>query len=80
MLINLFPDWSDEVFPLYVYHTSRHFVPAKVRAFLDFHALNESIAFFEISPLVDAAAMSTRQQRVATSIPGSRCPGSSHKT
>src|SRR6266404_7980971 len=35
-LINLFPDWSDEVFPLYVYHTSRHFVPAKVRAFLDF--------------------------------------------
>jgi len=36
MLINLFPDWSDEVFLLYVYHTSRHFVPAKVRAFLDF--------------------------------------------
>jgi DNA-binding transcriptional LysR family regulator len=35
-LINLFPDWSDEVFPLYVYHTSPHFVPAKLRAFLDF--------------------------------------------
>jgi len=35
-LINLFPDWSDEKFPLYVYHTSRHFVPAKLRAFLDF--------------------------------------------
>jgi len=35
-LINLFPDWSDETFPLYVYHTSRHFVPAKLRAFLDF--------------------------------------------
>ncbi len=37
-LINLFPDWSDEVFPLYVYHTSQHFVPAKLRAFLDFLA------------------------------------------
>jgi DNA-binding transcriptional LysR family regulator len=37
-LINLFPDWSDEVFPLYVYHTSPHFVPAKLRAFLDFLA------------------------------------------
>jgi DNA-binding transcriptional LysR family regulator len=35
-LINLFPDWSDEHFPLYIYHTSRHFVPAKLRAFLDF--------------------------------------------
>ncbi|MEA3163773.1 MAG: hypothetical protein QOE88_1591 [Verrucomicrobiota bacterium] len=35
-LINLFPDLSDELFPLYVYHTSRHFVPAKLRAFLDF--------------------------------------------
>jgi DNA-binding transcriptional LysR family regulator len=35
-LVNLFPDWSDEHFPLYIYHTSPHFVPAKVRAFLDF--------------------------------------------
>lgn len=35
-LVNLFPDWSDEHFPLYVYHTSRHFVPAKLRVFLDF--------------------------------------------
>ena len=35
-LVNLFPDWSDEHFPLYIYHTSRHFVPAKLRAFLDF--------------------------------------------
>jgi DNA-binding transcriptional LysR family regulator len=35
-LINLFPDLPDELFPLYVYHTSRHFVPAKLRAFLDF--------------------------------------------
>ena len=35
-LINLFPEWSDELFPLYLYHPSRHFVPAKLRAFIDF--------------------------------------------
>ena len=35
-LINLFPDWSDELFPLNVYYISRHHVPAKVRAFIDF--------------------------------------------
>jgi DNA-binding transcriptional LysR family regulator len=35
-LINLFPDWTDELFPLYIYYPSRHLVPAKLRAFLDF--------------------------------------------
>ncbi len=35
-LINLFRDWSDERFPLYVYHVSRNHVPAKVRKFIDF--------------------------------------------
>jgi DNA-binding transcriptional LysR family regulator len=35
-LVNLFPQWSDELFPLYAYYPSPHFVPAKVRAFLDF--------------------------------------------
>ena len=35
-LVELFPDWSDETFPLYVFHPSRHHVPAKVRAFIDF--------------------------------------------
>jgi DNA-binding transcriptional LysR family regulator len=35
-LINLFPEWTDELFPLYVYYPSRHFVPAKLRVFLDF--------------------------------------------
>jgi DNA-binding transcriptional LysR family regulator len=35
-LVNLFPDWSDERFPLYVYYASRHQVPAKVRKFIDF--------------------------------------------
>jgi DNA-binding transcriptional LysR family regulator len=35
-LINLFPDWSDELFPLYLYHASRRFVPAKVKALAEF--------------------------------------------
>jgi DNA-binding transcriptional LysR family regulator len=35
-LVNLFPDWSDEKFPLHVYYVSRHHVPAKVRRFIDF--------------------------------------------
>ncbi len=35
-LINLFPDWPDERFPLYVYYASRRHVPAKVRKFIDF--------------------------------------------
>ncbi len=37
-LVNLFPDWSDERFPLHAYHPSRHHVPAKTRAMLDFVA------------------------------------------
>jgi DNA-binding transcriptional LysR family regulator len=35
-LVELFPDWPGETFPLYVFHPSRHHVPAKVRAFIDF--------------------------------------------
>jgi DNA-binding transcriptional LysR family regulator len=35
-LVNLFPDWSDELFPLYLYHTSRRIVPIKLRTFIDF--------------------------------------------
>src|SRR6267154_1573799 len=35
-LVELFPDWPYEIFPLYVFHPSRHHVPAKVRAFIDF--------------------------------------------
>lgn len=35
-LINLFPDWADERFPFYAYYPSRHHIPAKTRAFLDF--------------------------------------------
>lgn len=35
-LVPLFPDWPDERFPLYAYYPSRHHVPAKTRALLDF--------------------------------------------
>jgi DNA-binding transcriptional LysR family regulator len=32
----VFPDWLDERFPLYALHPSRHYLPPKTRAFLDF--------------------------------------------
>ncbi len=35
-LVEIFPDWPDERFPLYALHPSRHRPPAKVRAFIDF--------------------------------------------
>jgi DNA-binding transcriptional LysR family regulator len=35
-LISLFQEWTDELFPLYVYYPSRHSVPAKLRVFIDF--------------------------------------------
>lgn len=35
-LVNLFPDWPDEHFPLYAYYPSRRNLPAKSRCFLDF--------------------------------------------
>lgn len=37
-LVQLFPDWSEQRFPLYAYYPSRHHVPAKTRALLDFVA------------------------------------------
>ena len=37
-LVNVFPDWSDELFPLYLYHPSRHFMPAKLTALTKFLA------------------------------------------
>ncbi|NYJ13314.1 DNA-binding transcriptional LysR family regulator [Rhizobium leguminosarum] len=35
-LIDLFPGWHGERFPLFAYHPSRKHPPAKVRAFIDF--------------------------------------------
>jgi DNA-binding transcriptional LysR family regulator len=35
-LVDLFPDWPGERFPLYALHPSRHLPPAKVRAFIEF--------------------------------------------
>lgn len=35
-LIEIFPDWPDETFPLFAAHPSRRHVPAKTRAFIEF--------------------------------------------
>lgn len=35
-LVAILGDWSNEIYPLYAYHPSRHLPPAKVRAFVDF--------------------------------------------
>ncbi|MBB3901908.1 LysR family transcriptional regulator [Methylobacterium brachythecii] len=35
-LVELFPEWRDETFPLHAVLPSRNFVPAKIRVFLDF--------------------------------------------
>jgi DNA-binding transcriptional LysR family regulator len=35
-LIDLFPRWHDERFPLFAFHPSRKHPPAKVQAFTDF--------------------------------------------
>ena len=37
-LVDLFPDWLSERFPLFAFHPSRKHPPAKVRAFVDFCA------------------------------------------
>jgi DNA-binding transcriptional LysR family regulator len=36
LLVELFPDWQGERFPLYALYASRHLPAAKVRAFIDF--------------------------------------------
>ena len=35
-LVQIMPDWSNELYPLFAYHPSRHRPPAKVKAFLNF--------------------------------------------
>lgn len=35
-LIELFPDWRDELFPLHAIYPSRQYRTAKVRVFVDF--------------------------------------------
>lgn len=35
-LVQLLSEWSEERYPLYAYHASKHLPPAKVRALLDF--------------------------------------------
>jgi DNA-binding transcriptional LysR family regulator len=52
-IINLFPEWSDERFPLYVYYASRSHVPAKVRKFIEF-ILNSLSTDIEAASSFDA--------------------------
>jgi DNA-binding transcriptional LysR family regulator len=35
-LVDLFPEWGDERFPLFCIYPSRQYLPTKTRAFLDF--------------------------------------------
>jgi DNA-binding transcriptional LysR family regulator len=35
-LVILFPDWDEELFPLYAYYPSRQYLAPKSRAFLEF--------------------------------------------
>lgn len=35
-LVELFPDWNEERFPLHAYYPSRHLCPCRVRTFMDF--------------------------------------------
>lgn len=35
-LVELFPEWNGEIYPLYAFYPSRQHAPAKVRAFIDF--------------------------------------------
>lgn len=63
-LINLFPDWSDERFPLYVYYTSRNHAPAKVRKFIDFVTSSlrpQSDAISSVDPAGMGHAVATLQ-------------------
>ncbi|MBW9113446.1 LysR family transcriptional regulator [Rhizobium cauense] len=46
-LVPILTEWSEELYPLYAYHPSRHLPPAKVRAFLDFI---QEVATNEASP------------------------------
>jgi len=62
-LVNLFPDWPDEKFPLYVYYVSRNYVPAKVRKFIDFvtASLSRGVGTStEDAPRRESGAVTTR--------------------
>ena len=56
-LVNLFPDWSDERFPLYAYHPSRRHMPAKTRALLDF------VVRLVSAPAADSRTAASRPRR-----------------
>lgn len=77
-LIDLFPDWPDERFPLYVYYASRNHVPAKVRAFIDFIVASLSTTIGEASTRNNTAARSDSRRGTAHKsgqVPGNKRNG-----
>ncbi|WP_243751235.1 LysR substrate-binding domain-containing protein [Paraburkholderia sp. BL10I2N1] len=54
-LIDLFPDWPDERFPLYALLPSRRHPPAKVQAFIEF-------CLDSLSPATSVARSKTNRQ------------------
>jgi DNA-binding transcriptional LysR family regulator len=55
-LVELFPDWADELYPLYALYPSRHHRPAKVRAFFEFIVSLAGGALHETAARADRAA------------------------
>jgi hypothetical protein len=62
-LVQILSDWSEERYPLYAYHPSRHPPPAKVRAFLDFV---QEIATDEAAPSVKRTKRSEARSAAVT--------------
>jgi hypothetical protein len=60
-LVDLFPDWPDERFPLWALAPSRHHPPAKARAFIDF------VVQLTGSPVRDTASSASRIPEAGTS-------------
>jgi hypothetical protein len=66
-LVQILSDWSEERYPLYAYHPSRHLPPAKVRAFLDFV---QEIATDEAAPSVKRTKRSEARSAAVTAARG----------
>jgi DNA-binding transcriptional LysR family regulator len=66
-LVQILSDWSEERYPLYAYHPSRHLPPAKVRAFLDFV---QEIATDDAAPSVKRTKRSEARSAAVTAARG----------
>ena len=65
-LVNLFPDWHGERYPLFAVYPSRKYVAAKVRVFLEFCLLSlKDVGQPSLAPLPSRAIGRTRPRRRA---------------